>query len=242
MKDKDPDMTLRAELQELKNKLSKSNRKVEHLQWSYRDLESIMDEHEAFVTGVMNMVRFSMRKYHLGLLNWHKYYQGKCQELRDENLQLRLEHQSWQEGLGRAMHHAREALREQSEYECPLKAKIAGQRRQIICMRRLLGWVGPEWEFLDSDDEEEVKEEEEEGIRRDMERLQLENEERVVARGRPAESARGGELLREINGNARRENAARREANSNNARQTSVVRHDDNGTNARQSSVVRREA
>jgi len=223
---KDPSVAIRAELQDLRNKLSKSSRKVESLQWSYRDLETITDEYEAFVMGCMNMTRFSMYKHHQTLLNWHKYYQGKCQELRDENLQLRLEHQAWQEGLGRVAHFARGALREQNEEECPLRAKIAGQRRQIICMRRLLGWVGEEWEFLDSDDEEEVKEEEEEGIRRDMERMQLENEERVVARGRPAESARGGELLREINENARREATARREANNTNARQSSVVRRE----------------
>lgn len=161
---------------------------MESSQSAYNDLLGIVDSQEDLINKAMNMARNQANEVHTRTINWHKYYNGKMQELRDQNLQLRLEHQTWQESMGRMMVHLREALNAASEYECPLRAKIAGQRRQIIVMRRLLGWEN--MRELDSDDEEENREEEVEQARRDIERLQLEQEEHIVVRGRGADPGR----------------------------------------------------
>lgn len=124
------------------------------------------------LASIMIKVREFAHQHHMASIGWHKYYGKKIQDLRDENLQLRLEHSKWQESLGKVLEYNRLALRGQSEYECPLLSKIAGQRRQIIVMRRLLGWKN---EDLDSDDEEELKEDEEEEVRREVDRLAITN-------------------------------------------------------------------
>lgn len=114
--------------------------RVVQLEEILSEAENTAGDYQDVMASIMIKVRDFAHQHHQTAIATHAYWNGLIQSLRDQNLQLRLEHSSWQEHLGKAMEYARKALEAQTEQEKPLKAKIAGQQRQIKVMRRLLGW------------------------------------------------------------------------------------------------------
>lgn len=115
-------------------------------------MQTLLTDYENGISMCLDKLR-PFAQQHTSALNAQKaHYLNLIEEERRQNLELRLEHQRWQQGLGKVAEHAREALKAQSEAELPWIERLAGLKAENRTLRRLCGLpIGEE-----SDDEEEL--------------------------------------------------------------------------------------
>lgn len=139
-----------AQLTQLRAQAADVTRERDTYRSLYKSERDISATLEATIDKMMTMIRKYCYDKEMELINSTKVWNERLQHERDVNLEMRLEHSRWQEGLGRAMHYAREALRSASEDEEPFAIERAELAHENRFMRRLLGWDAEE-----SDDEGE---------------------------------------------------------------------------------------
>lgn len=149
-----------AQLAQLQEKLTAAERTAETYKHLYTTELTISSHFESTISTIMTMIRKYCHDKEVELINTTTVWKERLQEERDRNLEMRLEHSRWQDGLGRAMHWARMALRSASEEEEPFAVERAELRHENRFMRRLLGWEADESED-EAEDAPEIEGEQE---------------------------------------------------------------------------------
>lgn len=129
-----------AQINQLQQKLTEATAEVALYKKLYKTERSSTTLLENTISKMMDMVRKYCHDKETELINTTKVWNARLQHERDVNLEMRLEHSRWQEGLGRAFNWAREALKSASEREEPFEVERAELRHENRFLRRLLGW------------------------------------------------------------------------------------------------------
>jgi len=142
-----------AEIASLQNRLSTAESQISSWKSQNSALQALLADYENGISLCLDKLR-PFAQQHASALNAHRaHYLNLIEEERRQNLELRLEHQKWQQGLGMVAESAREALKAQSEAELPWIERLAGLKAENRVLRRLCGLpVGEE-----SDEEEELQ-------------------------------------------------------------------------------------
>lgn len=111
-------------------------------------LQSLLTEYENGISLALDKLRPYAAQHASALNAQRSHYLQLIEVERRQNLELRLEHQRWQQGLGSVAENAREALKAQGESELPWMERIAGLEAENRGLRRLCGL-----EVEDSEDE-----------------------------------------------------------------------------------------
>lgn len=144
-----------AEINSLRTQLQSAQTKISSLEGQNGALQSLVQDYEGSVTAILEKLRPFTFRHEQAILALHTHYNNLLEKERQQNLELRLEHQEWQAGLGRAATFARAALKESSEASLPHERKIKELKAENKLLRRLAGWE----EVSDSDDDEDHREE-----------------------------------------------------------------------------------
>ncbi|KAK8184601.1 hypothetical protein BC567DRAFT_140483, partial [Phyllosticta citribraziliensis] len=139
-----------AEINSLRTQLQAAQSKISSLESQNSALQGLVSDYESSVTAILEKLRPFTFRHEQAILALHSHYNTLLEKERQQNLELRLEHQEWQAGLGRAAQFARAALKESSEASLPHERKIKELKAENKLLRRLAGWE----EVSDSDDEE----------------------------------------------------------------------------------------
>ena len=99
-----------------------------------------MTDYENALTLLLDKLRPYAYNQTSSVLAIHKHYQKLLEEERGVSMQLRLEHQEWQAGLGRVAEYARGALEAKTEGEAGLQREIVELAEENRVLRRLAGW------------------------------------------------------------------------------------------------------
>ena len=143
-----------AEILSLQSLLTASERRAAAFESHTVDLRSLLNDYEAAMQLILDKLRTYAYNHTNTLIALHAHYNGLLTAERNTNLDLRLEHQSWQAGLARVADYARVALREQADARLPYLRRIAALKGENRVLRSLAGWeVGPEGEGSESDSE-----------------------------------------------------------------------------------------
>ncbi|KAI9720530.1 MAG: hypothetical protein M1828_005614 [Chrysothrix sp. TS-e1954] len=139
-----------ADMIELQNRLHASQRQNAQLAHENDSTTKILVDYENSLAGLMDKLRYYAYEHTVALVATHKHYNALIEQEREANVQLRVEHGQWQQGLGRATEFARRALRERTEETSGLEAGLKEVKSENRVLRRLVGWRVED----DSDDEE----------------------------------------------------------------------------------------
>jgi len=99
----------------------------------------------------MQKLRPFAHQHQTAITALHVHYTKLLEDERQANLEMRLEQQAWQAGLGRVADWARKALTEHAGSMDKLEGRMRGMKSENKILRRLAGWE----EVDDSSDEEE---------------------------------------------------------------------------------------
>lgn len=144
-----------AEMNSLRTQLQTAQSKISSLESQNSALQGLVQDYESSVTAILEKLRPFAFRHEQAILALHSHYNSLLEKERQQNLELRLEHQEWQAGLGRAAQFARAALKESSEASLPHERKIKELKAENKLLRRLAGWE----EVSDSDEDEEHRDE-----------------------------------------------------------------------------------
>lgn len=142
------------EIASLQSQLSAANRQNVSLESDNAALASLVHQHEQALELILEKIR-PFAYTHAQALNAQKaHYTALLEQERQQNLELRLEHQEWQAGMGRVAEYARLAFRHANDRGLPCVRRIAALKNERRLLRRLAGWE----EAVDSSDEEDEEE------------------------------------------------------------------------------------
>ncbi|KAF2231725.1 hypothetical protein EV356DRAFT_471239, partial [Viridothelium virens] len=131
------------QLSHLTQELTQLQNSHASLQHSHAALLALLTSHETLLdTHILPQLRRYAHSHTLAITSLHAHYQRLLEDERQQNLELRLEHQKWQEGLGRVNRWARLALRESGEEEGRRKERqrLGRLREENRVLRGLVGW------------------------------------------------------------------------------------------------------
>ena len=131
------------QISQLTRELTQLQQSHASLAHSHTSLLTLLTQHETLLdTAILPQLRRYAHAHTLALTSLHAHYQRLLEEERAANLALRLEHQKWQEGLGRVSRWARLALRENGEEEGRRKQRerLGRLREENRVLRNLVGW------------------------------------------------------------------------------------------------------
>ncbi|KAI9694816.1 MAG: hypothetical protein M1822_000432 [Bathelium mastoideum] len=129
------------------SQLTREHTQLQHshasLAHSHAALLALLTQHETLLdTHLLPQLRRYAHAHAAALTALHAHYQRLLEDERGANLGLRLEHQKWQEGLGRVSRWARLALRETAEGEGRRKERerLGKLKEENRVLRGLVGW------------------------------------------------------------------------------------------------------
>lgn len=99
---------------------------------------------------MLDKLRPYAHQQHDAIVALHAHYNALLEKERQANLELRLEHQEWQAGLGRVAQYARHALKESADAGLGYERRIRELKAENRMLRRLANWE----EASDSEDDE----------------------------------------------------------------------------------------
>ena len=140
-----------AELLETQSQLHTSQRQTVQLAQENDALTKLLLDYENTLANLMDKLRNYAYEHTRAIVATHKHYNGLVEKEREANLQLRIEHGQWQQGLGRATELARKALRERTEETSGLETGLKEVKAENRILRRLVGW-----KVEDDSDEDEI--------------------------------------------------------------------------------------
>lgn len=135
----------------LQDELSLASRTIDTLNESNTAYSDLLLEHGNALSSIVEKIRPYAHSHTDHILALHKHYNGIIAQERREKLDLRLEQQQWQSGLGRVAEYARMALKETNDGNLGLARRVARLKEENRVLRKLAG-VEEGW---DSSEEEE---------------------------------------------------------------------------------------
>ncbi|KAF4314648.1 hypothetical protein GTA08_BOTSDO01690 [Botryosphaeria dothidea] len=139
-----------AEINNLRAQLQSAHASVSTLDSQNAQLRALLQDYETSLSVVLEKLRPYAHQQHDAIVALHAHYNGLLEKERQQNLELRLEHQEWQAGLGRVAQYARHALKESADADLGYERKIRELKAENRMLRRLANWE----EASDSDDGE----------------------------------------------------------------------------------------
>ncbi|KAL0254575.1 hypothetical protein SLS55_010053 [Diplodia seriata] len=143
-----------AELNNLRASLQAAHGTAASLDAQNAALRGLVQDYETSLALVVEKLRPYAHQQHDAMLALHAHYNALLERERQANLELRLDHQDWQAGLGRVAQYARHALKESADAGLGYERKIRELKAENRMLRRLANWE----EVSDSDEEEEEEE------------------------------------------------------------------------------------
>lgn len=138
-----------AELNTLRNRLSKSESDLEESRLQTTSLLTLLTDYETTLSHTLSKLR-PYAQTHTTALNAQKaHYLSLLEEERRVNLDLRIEQQGWQERLADVIGLLREAVKEQGGGEEKWRSRVKELKVENETLRRVLGYE------VDGDSEED---------------------------------------------------------------------------------------
>lgn len=144
------------EINNLRAQLQSSHVSVSTLDAQNAQLRALLQDYETGLSLVLDKLRPYAHQQHDAIVALHAHYNALLEKERQQNLELRLEHQEWQAGLGRVAQFARHALKESANSDLGYERKIRELKAENRMLRRLANWE----EASDSDEDENRREDE----------------------------------------------------------------------------------
>ncbi|GME48358.1 Glutamyl-trna reductase [Neofusicoccum parvum] len=145
-----------AEINNLRAQLQSAHTSISSLDTQNAALRSLLQDYETSLSLVLEKLRPYAHQQHDAIVALHAHYNTLLEKERQANLELRLEHQEWQAGLGRVAQYARHALKESADAGLGYERKIRELKAENRMLRRLANWE----EASDSDDDDERRDDE----------------------------------------------------------------------------------
>ncbi|KAF2397742.1 hypothetical protein EJ06DRAFT_532734 [Trichodelitschia bisporula] len=141
------------EIARLQSELANAQATITALQARDSSLTNLLNDYEQHVTAILEKLRPYAHQQQQASIMQKAHYLKLIEDERQQNLELRLEQQRWQAGLGNVAENLRLALKAQADAELPYVKKIASLKAENRTLRRLCNL--PPMEDSDDDDEEE---------------------------------------------------------------------------------------
>lgn len=131
---------LQAQVARLTSQVEDLTAQLETARRQTREMNEVNQIYQDTMTTMMGMIRTYVYNKEMEIIAIHRRHNDELQALKDDNLEMRLEHSRWQEGLGRAMESSRQALRAVTDYESPYITERAELREENRMLRWELGF------------------------------------------------------------------------------------------------------
>ena len=139
------------ELAALQSQLATAVSQLSNMTAQKESMAQLLIDYETSLSLLLDKLR-PFAASHAAAQTAHKaHYLQLVEDERRQNLELRLEHQQWQQGLGRVAELVREALKSQAEGDRPWRERVTALRVENRSLRRMVGLPPGD----DSDDEME---------------------------------------------------------------------------------------
>lgn len=144
------------EISRLQNELAAANRTINNLTESNTAYSNLLLDHENALSSIIEKIRPYAHSHTDHVLALHRHYNGIIAQERQEKMELRLDQQQWQSGLGRVAEYARLALRETNDGNLGLLARVAKLKEENRTLRKLAN-VEDGWDSGEDEEEGEVR-------------------------------------------------------------------------------------